>query len=182
MYFQLQEWGFSSPLSLFTGGYGHFITWTQGSPATSYHPVRRFGSPWTQDLRASLSTMRAALRSWAKYVPPYLLKSLHLRFWSCCCVVCWWMMMVCCWLMWCIFLLVLLDFLPTEIFVDLLLEDFFLPDFGGFWMLFFNRNVCCQSWIWYHHGFICHYHAIRITMVTMIIFITSYLVQIHKVK
>jgi len=29
------------------------------------------------DLRASLSTMRAALRSWAKYVPPYLLKSLY---------------------------------------------------------------------------------------------------------
>ena len=30
-----------------------------------------------QDLRTSLSTMRAALRSWAKYVPPYLLKSLY---------------------------------------------------------------------------------------------------------
>jgi len=29
------------------------------------------------DLRGSLSTMRAALRSWAKYVPPYLLKSLY---------------------------------------------------------------------------------------------------------
>lgn len=29
------------------------------------------------DLRLSLSTMRAALRSWAKYVPPYLLKSLY---------------------------------------------------------------------------------------------------------
>ncbi|OLQ02316.1 hypothetical protein AK812_SmicGene14827 [Symbiodinium microadriaticum] len=28
------------------------------------------------DLRCSLTTMRAALRSWAKYVPPYLLKSL----------------------------------------------------------------------------------------------------------
>lgn len=31
-----------------------------------------------QDLRVSLSTMRAALRNWAKYVPPYLLKSLWL--------------------------------------------------------------------------------------------------------
>eukprot|EP00913_Durusdinium_trenchii_P004511 g4188.t1 len=30
-----------------------------------------------QDLRVSLSTMRAALRNWAKYVPPYLLKSLY---------------------------------------------------------------------------------------------------------
>ncbi|CAK9086516.1 Adenylate cyclase 1 (ATP pyrophosphate-lyase 1) (Adenylyl cyclase 1) [Durusdinium trenchii] len=29
------------------------------------------------DLRVSLSTMRAALRNWAKYVPPYLLKSLY---------------------------------------------------------------------------------------------------------
>lgn len=29
------------------------------------------------DLRCSLTTMRAALRSWAKYVPPYLLKSLY---------------------------------------------------------------------------------------------------------
>ena len=33
---------------------------------------------WAQDLRCSLTTMRAALRSWAKYVPPYLLKSLLL--------------------------------------------------------------------------------------------------------
>jgi len=29
------------------------------------------------DLRRSLSSMRSALRSWAKYVPPYLLKSLY---------------------------------------------------------------------------------------------------------
>lgn len=47
----------------------------------------------------------------------------------------------------CFSLLVLLGFFQQKSLLICCCRSLFLHDFGGFWMLFFNRNVCCQSWI-----------------------------------